>query len=179
MGIAAWLQRTMGLRIGEALGVEKSDFKVRPSDGRRYLKLRWQASDDGRVRVPLKHRQAGQGRDVPVPDFVWDMVKDMPDGPLCPGIRTRYLPYNTAWDRFSKNTAALGVEGVTSHSLRHQFASECLEDGVNIVDLSTVLGHKDPSITLRIYVHAMPNAFDRAQDAMNARWGKPALSVAA
>jgi hypothetical protein len=47
MGIAPWLQRTMGLRIREALGVRKADFRER-ADGARYLHLCWQASLDGR-----------------------------------------------------------------------------------------------------------------------------------
>jgi hypothetical protein len=38
-GIAAWPQRTMGLRIRETLGTEKADFKVKRT-GERYLKLR-------------------------------------------------------------------------------------------------------------------------------------------
>lgn len=46
--------------------------------------LRWQAHDDGRKRVALKHRAAGEGRDIPVPDMVWDMIASLPDGPLCP-----------------------------------------------------------------------------------------------
>jgi hypothetical protein len=179
VGIAAWLQRTMGLRIREALGAEKADFKVR-RNGERYLQLRWQAARDGRGRVPLKHRREGEGRNVPVPDFVWDMVAAMPDGPLCPGARgTRYMQYGTARDRFRAITAALKVEGYRTHSLRHQFASECLDDGMNIVDLSAALGHKDASITMRIYVHPMPDAEARTRAMMNARWNpKPALAAA-
>jgi hypothetical protein len=33
----------------------------------------------------LQHRKAGDFRDVPVPDMIWDMVAELPDGPLCPG----------------------------------------------------------------------------------------------
>ncbi len=179
VGIAAWLQRTMGLRIREALGTEKADFKLR-RNGERYLKLRSQASRDGRSRVPLKHRKEGQGRNVPVPDYVWDMIQALPDGPLCPGPTTRYMQYNTAWERFRAITGALKIDGYTTHSLRHQFASECLDDGMNIVDLSAVLGHADPSVTLRTYVHAMPDAEQRTRAMMNARWtGKPPLTAAA
>ena len=83
VGVAAWLQRTMGLRIREALGVEKADFRTR-KDGSRYLRLRSQASRDGHARVPLKHRKEGEGRNVPVPDFVWDMVQAMPEGRCAP-----------------------------------------------------------------------------------------------
>jgi hypothetical protein len=100
VGIAAWLQRTMGLRIREALGTEKADFRTR-KNGERYLRLRSQAARNGRNRVPLKHRGEGEGRNVPVPDYVWDMMQAMPEGPLCPGPRgSRYLPYSTARERF-------------------------------------------------------------------------------
>jgi integrase len=170
----------MGLRIREALGVEKADFKER-RNGERYLRLRSQASKDGDTRVPLKHRREGQGRNVPVPDYVWEMVQDMPHGPLCPGARdSLYMKYGTARERFGAITQALGIDGYTTHSLRHQFASECLDDGMNVVDLSAVLGHADPSVTLRTYVHAMPDAEQRTRAQMNARWThKPALTAVA
>jgi hypothetical protein len=180
VGIAAWLQRTMGLRIREALGVEKADFRTR-KNGERYLRLRSQAARDGRGRVPLKHRREGEGRNVPVPDFVWDLVQAMSDGPLFPGVRgTRYMQYNTARTRFAAIMDALGIDGYTTHSLRHQFASEALDDGMNIMDLSVVLGHADPSVTLRTYVHAMPDAEQRTRAMMNDRWpSKPPLKAAA
>ncbi|MCW2938610.1 MAG: site-specific integrase [Actinomycetia bacterium] len=179
VGVAAWMQRTMGLRIREALGVEKADFKEK-RNGERYLRLRGQASRDGRSRQPLKHRKESQGRNVPVPDYVWDMVAALPEGPLCPGPSTRYMQYHTAYERFRAITEALKIDGYTTHSLRHQFASECLDDGMNVVDLSAVLGHADPSVTLRTYVHAMPDAEARTRAMMNARWtARPALEAAA
>jgi integrase len=180
VGIAAWLQRTMGLRIREALGVEKADFRTR-KNGERYLRLRSQATRDGRGRAPLKHRREGEGRNVPVPDYVWNIVQAMPDGPLCPGPRgSRYMQYGTARVRFAAIMDAAGVDGYTTHSLRHQFASECLDDGMNIMDLSAVLGHADPSVTLRTYVHAMPDAEQRTRALMNSRWpARPALKTAA
>lgn len=174
VGICVWLQRTMGLRIGEALGVEKSDF----INGGKTLRLMWQASLDGKTRVPLKKRKRGQFRDVPVPEYIWAMVKDLPDGPLMPGKSTKYVPYGNARERFVRACKSLAIVGFTTHSLRHQFASECLEAGMNIVDLAAVLGHADPGITLRTYVHAMPNAQDRTRDMMDARWSTPRLKAA-
>ena len=91
VGVAAWLQRTMVLRIREALGVDKADFRIR-KDGSRYLRLRSQASRDGRGRVPLKHRKEGEGRNVPVPDYVWDTVAAMPDGPQAAGQTSATRP---------------------------------------------------------------------------------------
>jgi hypothetical protein len=179
-GIAAWLQRTMGLRIREALGTEKRDFRTR-KDGSHYLRLRAQATVDGKGREPLKHRKEGQGRDVPVPDFVWNMVQAMPDGPLCPGVNgTRYMPYYTARGRFDALTAAMGVSGYSTHSLRHQFASEALDDGANIANIAAILGHKTVETTLRVYVHPTQDAEARMRQMMNDRWGtRPAAGTRA
>ena len=179
LGIAAWLQRVMGLRIREALGAEKRDFRTR-KDGSRYLRLRSQATRDGKGREPLKHRAQGQGRDVAVPDFIWNMVDAMDDGPLCPGPNgTPYLPYFTARGRFAALTTAMGITGYTTHSLRHQFASEALDHGANIANIAAILGHATVETTLRVYVHATADAEARMREQMNARWtSRPALAAA-
>lgn len=172
IGIAAWLQRTMGLRIREALGVEKRDFRTR-KDGSRYLRLRAQATRDGKGRAKLKHRKEGEGRDVPVPDFVWNMVQSMPDDPLCPGPKgSRYMSYGTAWNRFTALADAMGIEkGFSTHSLRHQFATEALEeDPRQLANISQVLGHQSVETTLRFYVHASADAEKRIGAMMNNRW---------
>jgi integrase len=126
LGIAPWILRSMGLRIREALGVRKADFRQR-ADGTRYLHLGWQASENGRELEPLKHREAGDFRDVPVPDMIWDLVAELPDGALCPGPNgTLYVPDSTAGNRFGRMPDYLGISGVHNHSLRHQLASEVL-----------------------------------------------------
>jgi integrase len=52
------------------------------------------------------------------------------------------------------------------HALRHTFASVQLDAREPIVAVSKWLGHADPSITLRIYAHMMPEADGRGRSAM-------------
>lgn len=52
------------------------------------------------------------------------------------------------------------------HSLRHTFASVQLDARESVVSVSKWLGHADPSITLRIYAHMMPEADGRGRSAM-------------
>jgi integrase len=52
------------------------------------------------------------------------------------------------------------------HALRHTFASVHLDSRENLVAVSKWLGHADPSITLRIYAHMMPEADGRGRSAM-------------
>ena len=54
------------------------------------------------------------------------------------------------------------------HDLRHSAASWLIAQGVPITDVSQMLGHADPSITLRIYAHALPNSQDRVAAALAA-----------
>jgi integrase len=180
LGVAAWLMRCCGARIGEALGAGTADFTER-EDGTRVWQLRWQAADDGKSLVPLKHRPAGEGRDIPVPDFIWNMVKALPAGPVCPGPRTRYLRYDTAAARLKALAGELGLDqSWHAHNLRHQFASEEVASGANIADLSETLGHKSPEVTFSRYVRSMPGRLDRMAGRMNTRWAsKPALQAAA
>lgn len=47
---------------------------------------------------------------------------------------------------------------ITTHVLRHSFATHMLEDGVNIRIVQTLLGHKDVKTT-EVYTHVMDKSF--------------------
>jgi integrase len=158
------------LRICEALGVHKEDF----TDGGTNLRLTGQASRDGRKKVPLKHRKAGEYRDVPVPTWLWEKVKDLPEGPLCPGNGGRlYQQYNTVEHKIKTRAVKAGIPaGFRPHSLRHAFASVMLARGIVITDVAQWLGHKDINETYRTYGHLVPNAAGRAVAALDAEYAE-------
>ena len=53
---------------------------------------------------------------------------------------------------------AAGLHRRGPHQMRHTFASLLLQDGAPITYVSRQLGHKDASITLRVYAHWLPDA---------------------
>jgi integrase len=174
-GICVWLMRGCGLRIEEALAVEKADFR----ENGEILRVCQQATRDGSGTVPLKKRKRGEYRDVPVPAWLWDMVRDLPAGPLMPGNGDRkYQIYTTVYNRFMNAAEKAGIpDGFTPHSLRHAFASVMLARGVHITELAHWLGHRDINVTHRTYGHLLPSAAARgvaALDAEYAEWSKPA-----
>ena len=67
------------------------------------------------------------------------------------------LPYEprTYQDLFKRCVRQAGIADANFHSLRHTFATRALEQGMDVVTLSRLLGHANPSITLDKYGHAM------------------------
>jgi integrase len=159
-GICVWLMRGCGLRIEEALAVAKADFRENGT----ILRVACQATRDGSRTAPLKKRKAGEYRDVPVPTWLWDMVRSLADGPLTPGNGERtFQLYGTVYERFMNAARNAGIPaGFTPHSLRHAFASAMLSKGVPITDVAHWLGHRDVRVTFRIYGHLVPSAAARA-----------------
>jgi integrase len=62
------------------------------------------------------------------------------------------------WDK-------LGLKPLTPHGLRHPCASLLFSENVPLPNVSTRLGHADPSITARIYSHVV-KADHEAADAL-------------
>ena len=57
-----------------------------------------------------------------------------------------------------------GIDNLHPHKLRHSFASVALTNNADPASVSEILGHADPSITLRVYTHANAESMKRAGD---------------
>lgn len=67
-------------------------------------------------------------------------------------------PYEprTYMDLFKRCVRQAGIKDANFHSLRHTFATRALEEGMDMVALAKLMGHSDPSVTLKKYGHALP-----------------------
>lgn len=120
LGLTIWLMRGCGLRIAEALAVQKSCFR----DAGKTLRIFEQVAPDGKGTAPLKHRKAGEYRGIPVPAYLLAMVKALPDGYLFRRPDGRFPVYMTYLNAFKREARGAGIaEGFTPHSLRHGFVS--------------------------------------------------------
>ncbi|MCZ7598382.1 MAG: site-specific integrase [Gammaproteobacteria bacterium] len=78
----------------------------------------------------------------------------------------------SAPDRWVRRAAErAGATALSPHGLRHTWASIALAKGVPITVVSQRLGHANPSITLRIYAHALPGGDRLAADLMDELYG--------
>lgn len=92
-------------------------------------------------------------RTIPLaPEFVELFSIFKGNGPYVFGGEKMLNP-RTMQDRFRKILVEADVERKNFHALRHTFATNCMENGVDAKALSEFLGHADVRITLNRYVH--------------------------
>ena len=77
-----------------------------------------------------------------------------PSAYILTGSPVRFIEPRSLQYRMAHYVKDCGLEGVHFHSLRHSFATRCVEVGFEIKSLSEILGHASPQITLERYVHS-------------------------
>ena len=60
-----------------------------------------------------------------------------------------------------------GFPNVTPHDLRHTAASLAVSAGGNVLALARMLGHEDPSLTLRTYADLFDSDLDALADVLD------------
>jgi integrase len=147
-----WTLGTTGLRIGEACALNVGDV-----DKRR-----------GRLRVTRS--KSGQGRDVPIPAKVLamlDLSRPKSEPLFTARNGHRVLKDNFRARHFTPAAKRAGFPGLRIHDLRHAAASLAIASGAVPTDVATMLGHADPSITLRIYAERWDKGLDAVATKMD------------
>ena len=60
----------------------------------------------------------------------------------------------TMQNRFKKYLKEGNISDANFHSLRHTFATRCVEVGFDVKTLSEILGHSSVKITMDRYIHS-------------------------
>lgn len=66
----------------------------------------------------------------------------------------KYMEPRQLQKRLARYTKECELDGVHFHTIRHTFATRCVEVGFEIKSLSEILGHANTTITLDRYVHS-------------------------
>ncbi len=96
-------------------------------------------------------------RIIPMTDYITALCKEMNPQSSNAFILTgneNFMEPRTLQYRLGKYTKECCLEGVHFHTLRHTFATRCIEAGFEIKSLSEILGHSTTTITLDRYVHS-------------------------
>lgn len=130
-----------GLRIGEALGLQRGDLALDPRQ-LRVLRVLGKGSKERLVPVLPVIREA-------LADYLAACPYPQPvDGPLFRGARGRRLQAAVVQKQVRLLRGLLGLpETATPHALRHSFATHLLADGADLRVIQELLGHASLSTT--------------------------------
>jgi integrase len=78
-----------------------------------------------------------------------------------------------ALTRFARRAAARAGVSTHLHALRHFAATQGIAAGTDVVTMAGRLGHRDPSITLRVYSHVLEQRDRAAAEAIGATLRQP------
>ncbi len=107
-------------------------------------------------------------RIIPLTDYTARLCKTqyngIPSAYVLTGEKDQFVEPRTMQYRLERYTRECGFEGIHFHTLRHTFATRCVEVNFEIKSLSEILGHSSPRITLERYVHS---SMELKRDNMN------------
>ena len=148
-----------GLRIGELLALEWSDFNFVKNELRINKTCHDGKDKDGKLsRITNSPKTETSGRIIPIPVQIMPMLKELKKRSLSQyvianGVKPISIrSYQRSFELLLKK---LKIQHHGFHALRHTFATRAIENGMDVKSLSEILGHKSPAITLKRYVHSM------------------------
>lgn len=149
-----------GLRIGEVCALRWEDINFTNGTLRvnKTLQRIQNLSSDERDKTKVlitPPKTDSSNREIPLPEFFLLYLKEhRQDGNkyLLTGTTQPSEPRCCLY-QYKRILKKAGLEQFTFHTLRHTFATRCVENGFDIKSLSEILGHSSVNTTLQRYVH--------------------------
>lgn len=150
-----------GIRRGEARALKPDDLDIVNKRLRIDESMR---RDPSTIKAP---KTANSNRWVRLDDVTFELLE-----PLKNNHRWLFGDYkplaNTTIARWLNKGAELaGVPYLTVHDLRHSHASYLLQQGADIVGVSSRLGHRSPNTTLQTYAHLLNDSEKNINEILN------------
>lgn len=146
-----------GLRIGELCALKWHDIDLANGQVSVTKTIQRISCDDGTTELAVGSlKSVSSIRDVPIPEFMCKellIFKSSANAYILSGCGTPVEP-RTMQNRFKAVLKQCGLHNRNFHSLRHTYATMCIEKGFDPKALSELLGHADVSITMNRYVHS-------------------------
>ena len=160
LNVGLLLSVCCGMRVGEvcALKWEDIDFERQVIQVRRTVyRIYDPLGKPRKSRLVIGPPKTGTSwREIPLAGFLMEMLVGMrtrnDEVYLLSGDNSPEDPQNLR-NNFKRVLNTLGFPRRKVHSLRHSFATRCLESKCDFKTLSTILGHSNITTTLNIYAH--------------------------
>ena len=152
--MCATIMYSCGLRISEALGLEVADI------------------DSARMVVIVRAGKGNKDRHIPLPKRTLELLRDYwrayrPNNQLLVTKDGRPLADHRVRYFLKKAVKQSGIaKRISSHTLRHSYATNLMEQGFDVRVIQGLLGHRSLKTTT-LYLHMTQSIMQSVQDAVN------------
>ncbi len=150
-----------GIRIGELCAlrwenISRDDETVKIEKTLQRLQINNTEADRKTKIIITDPKSERSQRTVPLPKFVSNIIEPARESESIYILSGKIHPSEprTVQYRFKSYLKEAGITPAGFHSLRHTFATRCIEAGFDAKTLSEILGHSSVNITLDRYVHS-------------------------
>lgn len=145
-----------GIRLGEVCALKWEDIDLPQKIIHIRLTVQRIKAEDGETKTKLLEtapKSAFSEREIPISTPIAELMGQFKREKgyfLC---GNKPMEPRTYQNRFKAYLREAGIGEYNFHALRHTFATNCVESGMDTKSLSEVMGHSDVQTTLRKYVH--------------------------
>lgn len=165
-----------GLRLGEVCSLKWMD--IDPEHKLLHVNRTVQRikSKDGPAKTILLEtapKSVFSNREIPIPDMLLSLLMSFKKAGqeyiLC---TNKPMEPRTYQNHFKRYLEEIKIPNYNFHTLRHTFATNCIDSGMDIKSLSEILGHSNVQITLDRYVHPSMDTKRKYINALTADYGQ-------
>lgn len=144
-----------GIRIGELCALRWSDIH----DGKINVnKTAIRLKDGDKTKIVVDTPKTNHSfRTIPIPSFLNEIIENnrkLPEQYVLSSDKIPFVEPRLMQIHFKKIISDCKIHDASFHTLRHTFATRCVECDFDIKSLSEILGHSNVQITLNKYVHS-------------------------
>lgn len=156
------LSMYMGLRIGEVCALQWKDIDLEKRTLTVSKTIQRVQCKFGVKRTKLiitEPKSESSKRIIPIPSCLLPLLKKFKADSDVYVVSGKNKPVEprTIQYRFAKILRNADLQSFHYHSLRHLFATRCIELGFDVKTLSEILGHSSVEVTLNRYIHSDMN----------------------
>lgn len=148
-----------GLRLGELLALEWTDVDLSRGELTVSKSCHDGKDENGNYcRITGAPKTNSSKRTIPIPKQLIPHLREVKKRSVCDHVIANgnkpvtVRSYQRSFDLLQQK---IKIPHHGFHALRHTFATRAIECGMDVKSLSEILGHKDPTITLKRYVHSL------------------------
>ncbi len=165
-----------GLRLGEICSLKWGDIdqeRMLLHVNRTVQRIKSKEGPTKTTLLETAPKSVFSNREIPIPDTLLSLLmtfqKAEQEYVLCTNKPMEPRTYQNHFKRYLKT---IQIHDYNFHTLRHTFATNCIDSGMDIKSLSEILGHSNVQITLDRYVHPSMDTKRKYINVLSADYGQ-------